>query len=101
MLDVFGNQGLYTSKPTYKNVRCCRILTEAAGKRFRDCIEDFDVLRRMSPHIKSALATRGIDDYKVACKFVTGMQEVTGNNKYCLNDLIIYTCLLDNIVFDD
>ena len=38
MLKVFGNSCVYENKPTYKNVRCCRILAEAVGKGFKDCI---------------------------------------------------------------
>ena len=101
MLQVIGKKGIYTNKPTYKNVRCCRILAESARKRFRDCIEDFDVFRRMSPHIKQALTSRGIDDFKVALKFVNGMKQLTGLQSYGINVLIIYSCLLDDIVFHD
>ena len=101
MLKVVGNSCIYTSCVTYKNVRCVRILAEAAGRPLRDCREDFAVFRRMSPHMRSALKSRGIDDYKTAMKFVEGMKEETGLTQYSLNDLIIYTCLLDRVVFDD
>ena len=101
MLKVVGNSCIYTSRVTCKNVRCVRILAEAAGRPLRDCREDFAVFRRMSPHMRSALQSRGIDDYKTAMKFVEGMKEETGLTRYCLNDLIIYTCLLDRVVFDD
>ena len=51
--------------------------------------------------MRSALKYRGIDDFKTAMKFVVGMQAETGLPRYSLNDLIIYTCLLDRVVFDD
>ena len=86
---------------TYKNVRCVRILAEAAGRPLRDCRDDFEVFRRMSPHMRSSLLCRGIDDFKTAMKFVEGMKATTGLTQYSLNDLIIYTCLLDRVVFDD
>ena len=100
MLKVFGKSCIYKSAPTYKNVRCCRILAEAARKGFKDCIEDFQVFKRMSPHIRSALKSRGIDDFKTAMKFVEGLKDTTGLKEYSLNDFIIYTCLLDRVVFD-
>ena len=60
MLEVFGQSCIYKSTPTYKNVRCCRILAEGARKGFMDCIEDFGVFERMSPHMTSTLTSRGI-----------------------------------------
>ena len=45
---------------------------------FRDCIEDFQVFRRMSPHMRSSLLSRGIDDFKTAMKFLEGMNATTG-----------------------
>ena len=101
MLKLFDDYGVYTKRVIYKNVRCARILAEAAGKSLRDCPEDFSVFQRMSPHMRSALKYRGIDDFKTAMKFVVGMQAETGLTRYSLNDLIIYTCLLDRVVFDD
>ena len=101
MLGLFGHSCMYTKTPTYKNVRCCRILAEAGRKRFKDCIEDFEVYKRMSSHMRNALKSRGIDDFEVAMKFVKGMQETIGLKTYSMNDLIIYTCLLDGAVFDD
>ena len=101
MLKVVGNSCIYTSAVTYKNVRCVRILAEAAGKPLRDCLDDFEVFRRMSPHMRSSLQCRGIGDFKTAMKFVEGMKATTGLTQYSLNDLIIYTCLLDRVVFDD
>ena len=100
MLQVLGESCMYKSRVTYKNVRFVRILAEAPGKRYKDSIEDFEVFRRMSPHMRPALRTRGIDDFKTAMKFVEGMKETTGLNEYSLNDLIIYTCLQDRVVFD-
>ena len=99
--DNFDNSCINKSAPTYKSVRCCRILAKAARKGFKDCIEYFQVFRRMSPHMRAALQSRGIDDFKTAMKFVEGMKETTGLTEYSLNDLIIYTCLLDRVVFDD
>ena len=101
MLKVVGNSCISTSRATYKNVRCVRILAEAAGRLLRDCREDFEVFRRMSPHMRCALQPRGMDDYKTAMKFVEGMKEETGLTQYSHKDLIIYTCLLDRVVFDD
>ena len=100
MLKILGDSCIYTSRVIYKNVRCVRILAEAAGKRLSDCVEDFEVFKRMSPHMRSAFRTRGIADFKTAMKFVEGMKEETGLTQYSLNDLIIYTCLLDRVVFD-
>ena len=40
------------------------------------------------------------DQFKTAMKFVEGMKETTGLKEYSLNDFIIYTCLLDGVVFD-
>jgi hypothetical protein len=100
MLRVFGKSCIYKSAPAYKNVRCCRILAEAARKGFKNCIEDFQVFKRMSTHMTAALKSRGIDEFKTAMKFVEGMKETTGLKEYALNDLIIYTCLLDGVVFD-
>ena len=101
LLETFGKSCIYTKVPTYKNVRCCRILIEHAGKDFRGSIEDFQVFSKMSPRLGIALKSRGIVDYDTASRFVKGMQQVTGLKKYCLNDLIVYTCLLDRVVFDD
>ena len=78
MLLIFGESSIYTSVPSYKNVRCCRILAEAAGKRFQDCIADFEVFKRMSRRMRYALTSRGIDDFKTATKFVKGMKAATG-----------------------
>ena len=64
-------------------------------------LDDFEVFRRMSSHMRSSLQCRGIGDFKTAMKFVEGMVEETGLTRYCLNDLIIYKCLLDRVVFDD
>ena len=58
MLKVLGKSCIYKSVPTYKSVRCCRILAEAARKQFKDCIEDFQWFRGMSPHLHSALKSR-------------------------------------------
>ena len=100
MLAVMGKSSIYGNVPNYKNVRCCRILAEAARKKFNDCSEDFDVFQRMSPHLRQALKSHGICDFTTAMKFVKGMQEITGLPGYCLNDFIIFTCLLDDVVFD-
>ena len=101
MLKVLRQSCIYKSKPTYKNVRCVRILAEAAGKKLKDCPEDFEVFSRMSRHMRSALKSRGMDDFKTAMKFVEGMKQTTGLKEYSLHDFIIYTCLLDEVVFDD
>ena len=101
MLQIFGDTGVYTSRVIYKNVRCARILAEAAGKPLCDSEEDFHVFQRMSPHMRTSLKYRGIDDFKTAMKFVVGMREETGLAQYDLNDLIIYTCLMGGVVFDD
>ena len=101
MLKVLGESCIYTSRVIYKNVRCVRILAEAAGKRLSDCVEDFEVFKRMSPHMRSAFRTRGIADFKTAMKFVEGMKAEIGLPGYSLNDLVIYTCLLDRVVFDE
>ena len=61
----------------------------------------FEVFKRMSPRMRSALKSRGIDDFKTAMKFVNGMKATTGLDDYSLNDFIIYTCLLDDVVFDN
>ena len=55
----------------------------------------------MSPHMRTSLKDAGIEDYKTAKKFVEGMKKITGLQTYCINDLIIYTCLLDRVVLDD
>ena len=55
----------------------------------------------MSPRMRSALKSRGIDDFKTALKFVNVMKETTDLKEYPLNGLIVYTCLLGNVVFDD
>ena len=101
MLGLFGHSCMYTKTPTYKNVRCCRILAEAGRKRFKDCIEDFEVYKSMSAHMRNALKRKGIDDFDVAMKFVKGMQDAIKLKTYSMNDLIIYTCLLDKTVYDD
>ena len=100
MLSVIGQAGIYGERVSYKNVRLCRILAEAGGKKFKDCSEDFRVFQRMSPHLREALKLYGIADFQVSMKFVKGMKAVTGLDGYCLNDLIIYTCLLGDVVFD-
>ena len=51
--------------------------------------------------MRHALKSRGIDDFKTAMKSVKGMKETIGLKEYSINDLIIYTCLLDDMVFDD
>ena len=103
MLEGLGKSCMYKSTPTYKNVRCCRILAEGARKGFKDCIEDFRIFKRMSPQMRSALKSKGIDDFKTAMKFVKGMKETTGLQEYSLDDCIMYTCLrpLGEVVFDD
>ena len=55
----------------------------------------------MSPHMRSVSKSKGIDDFKTAMKFVKGMKETTGLKEYSLNDLIIYTCLLVGVVFNE
>ena len=101
MLKVLGKTCLYKSIVSYKSVRGVRILAEAAGKVLKDCPEDLDVFRKMTAHMKYALKKRGLDDYKTCMKFVDGMKEVINLSEYTLNDLIIYTCLLDRVVFDE
>ena len=101
MLPIFGDTGVYTSRVIYKNVRCARILADAAGKPLADAEEDFKVFQRMSAHMRSTLTYRGIVDFKTAMKFVVGMRAATGLAQYGLNDLIIYTCLMGGVVFDD
>ena len=101
MLPIFGDTGVYTSRVIYKNVRCARILAEAAGKPLLDSEEDFHVFQRMSAHMRATLKYRGIVDFKTAMKFVVGMRATTGLAQYGLNDLIIYTCLMGGVVFDD
>ena len=100
MLSVIGQAGIYGGLVSYKNVRLCRILAEAGGKKFKDCSEDFGVFQRMSPHLREAVKLYGIADFQVSMKFVKGMKAVTGLDGYGLNDLIIYTCLLGDVVFD-
>ena len=101
MLKVLGKSCLYKSIVSYKSVRGVRILAEAAGKVLKDCPEDYNVFRKMTAHMKHALKRRGLDDYKTCMRFVEGMKETTDLNEYTLNDLIIYTCLLDRVVFDE
>ena len=101
MLEIFGDSGVYTSRVIYKNVRCARILAEAAGKPLSDCEEDFKVFQRMSAHMRSTLTYRGLVDFKTAMKFVVGMRAATGLPQYGLNDLIIYTCLMGGMEFED
>ena len=101
MLKVLGKSCLYKSIVSYKSVRGVRILAEAAGKVLKDCPEDLVVFRKMTAHMKHALKKRGLDDYKTCMKFVDGMKDATNLSEYTLNDLIIYTCLLDRGVFDE
>jgi hypothetical protein len=101
MLKVLGKTCIYKSVVSYKSVRGVRILAEAAGKVMKDCPEDLDVFRKMTSHMKYALKKRGLNDYKTCAKFVEGMKETTHLPEYTLNDLIIYTCLLDKVVFDE
>ena len=98
MLKILGTTSMYTKTPTYQNVRCCRVLAEVAGKVFADCEEDIKVFKRMSPRMRSCLQSRGIADYVTTMRFVKGMQQILA--QYTINDLIIYTCLLDEVVFD-
>ena len=99
MLKVLGKSRIYNKVPHYKNIRCCRILAEASGKRFQDCAQDFAVFRRMSPRMRTVLKARGVDDFKTVKKFIDGMKQTTGLSAYCLNDFIIYSCLLDETIF--
>ena len=99
MLKVLGKSCLYKSIVSYKSVRGVRILAEAAGKVLKDCPEDYNVFRKMTAHMKHALKRRGLDDYKTCMRFVEGMKETTDLNEYTLNDLIIYTCLMDKVEF--
>jgi len=100
MLQVIGRSRIYSCRASYKNVRCCRILAIATSKRFVDCIEDFNVFKGMSPHMRSTLKAWGISDFATAMKFVEGMKDISGLTKYSLNDFIIYTCLMSATVFD-
>ena len=100
MLKLFGKSCIYSSSPTYKNVRCCRILAEAFSKRFIDCTEDFSIYKRMSIHMADTLKEWGIADFATAMKFVQGMKDTIGLTTYSLNDFIIYTCLMSSHVFD-
>ena len=70
-----------------------------SGKRFQDCAQDFAVFRRMSPRMRTVLKARGVDDFKTVKKFIDGMKQTTGLSEYCLNDFIIYSCLLDETIF--
>ena len=101
MLKVLGKSCIYKSTVSYKSVRGVRILAEAAGKVLKDCPEDYNVFKKMTSHMKHALKKRGLDDYKTCMKFVEGMKETTDLEEYTINDLIIYTCLLDRVVFDE
>ena len=101
MLKVLGKSCLCKSIVSYKSVRGVRIIAEAAGKVLKDCPEDLVVFRKMSTHMKYALKRRGLDDYKTCMKFVDGMKDTVNLSEYTLNDLIIYTCLLDRVVFDE
>ena len=100
MLKVFGKSCMYTCSPSYKNVRCCRILAEAFSKRFIDCVEDFKIFKRMSLHMTQTLKEWGISDFDTAMKFVDGMKDTCGLPTYSLNDFIIYTCRMSSSVFE-
>ena len=78
MLEKFDKHGVYQQVVSYKSVRCCRILPEAAGKRFKDCIEDFEVFKGMSPHMRTVLGERGTADFKTCMKFVEALKGETG-----------------------
>ena len=60
----------------------------------------FKYFQRMSPRMRSALKSSGIDDFKTAMDFVEGMKETTGLKEYSLSEFIRCTCLLDGVVFD-
>ena len=50
----------------------------------------------MSPHVRSALATRGVTSYELAMKCSKELGVLLDLEAYNLNDFVVYTCLLDN-----
>jgi hypothetical protein len=86
------------SDTQYASVRFVRMLVHVSGKSFADSLEDWRILRSMSPHVRGAVLHYGLQRHEDAVAMRDAMRRSNGSaaGKYSLSDLVIYLCLLRN-----
>ena len=89
----------YSGKKTqYSSVRFVRMLVHVSQGRFADTVDDWVILRAMSPHVKTAVRHYGLERHDDAVAMRDAMRRSNPSVKggYSLSDLVIFLCLLQN-----
>ena len=87
----------YSGAKDYRNVRLCRALVVAHGCYIADIEENWVILAKQSGHITDSLQKLGLLSFSLAMKFRDALRVKLGMPDYCLNDLIIFVCLVKGI----
>ena len=87
----------YSGAKDYRNVRLCRALVVAHGCYIADTEENWVILAKQSGHIMDSLRKLGLLNFSLAMKFRDALRVKLGMPDYCLNDLIIFVCLVKGI----
>ena len=90
----------YGATSNYAAVRFCRGLICAMGCQFKDGLEDWEVWRNMSKHVRQVVQDYGLEDYTVAIRIRDALRKRLAKAQYSLGDLICYLCLA-NLVSED
>ena len=59
-----------------------------------DCEHDWHTLQTVTSHIKTKLQNLNIDNYAVALQARDMMRSALGTDRYSLNDLVTFVCLV-------
>ena len=87
----------YSGAKDYRNVRLCRALVVAHGCYIADIEENWVIWAKQSGHITDSLQKLGLLSFSLAMKFRDALKVKLGMPDYCLNDLIIFVCLVKGI----
>ena len=87
----------YSGAKDYRNVRLCRALVVAHRCHFADTEENWAILAKQSGHITDSLQKLGLLNFCLAMKFRDALRVKLRMPGYCLNDLIIFVCLVKGI----
>ena len=87
--------GLYSGRRgRYTSIRFLRTLLNIYHIEPMDSEEDWKTLRTMSCHVKAKLTKFNINTYAAALRVRDLMRSALQNNRYSLNDLITFVCLV-------
>ena len=77
-------------------MRFIRALVHTSDCKFADTDVDWQILRRMSPHVSDAVKSFGIQRYDDALAMRNAVRKKAPKVRggYSLSDLVIYICLL-------